>query len=852
MENEAAMDSLDIDELFDGDEELFGDNFLDFEDEGGLVLDGNELEIPVQQPSRGGIRTSKGPPPISNKNKRNETPTSNNFDVSPDKDKRREKSKRKRKATTIYTDGGEVSLSPIANSRGEASNINSKLNMPLPSPLTQSLNREIISIGPGSAIASNNNRGNSRKKGRSLPTQRQRNVSKENGNSITGSLFSTGKDIMSEENQMAKSDAVAAKEKAEETFYPFASISQSCLDTSGRNIAKLPQLSKVFLHSKSRSKITVKASYPKRQNPLLQLMGKVVGNNSRSRKKITNSDQNTLPYIFNEASINYSKSLIATASKKSLAADLKTILRDLNQQSLFMTKTLVKLSDWCNESLTKDDSKKEPASKKKSKDSKSKSQQNVPLFSTLASTDAINTGVLPTITHSILNKSITSQSLIKEIPVSVKIKCSALKKHDKKHDRIQALVPSQSAVGIAITLSNYSTLANMYKQIKITKKKRRTATSSTTSINKSSDSRAKKSKKVSRLVPNEKKIFENMDPMEKIKYFSQLLSQQAMRVKQDILNSSRQQEAIFKKQNVESDRLIQLNDVHIYMNTHTLWGVMKSSPYWDTLSNTNVPYALTPVWQHEVPKSDESVVKSSSGESNTSIKTNQVEDTKIDTSEKVIEQNYPSKIPTFSMFDRLQAMLVEEDSDDENEALDKIDDEIETESDDEMDIIDFEEDEIGKQYVFDVSQLSFDERAYIHLRSIHLIDDSCIPSNEPFISKKEIIDKVIHNSPVVENISDDVCGTGANNNADADKLKIHICSEKRKLIEQTIMNNKAVLLLKQKADADIQDQCRKRKVAEQEHILIQKHSKLVARARKIKEEMSTSKQQSSEQQWVPW
>ena len=71
-------------------------------------------------------------------------------------------------------------------------------------------------------------------------------------------------------------------------------------------------------------------------------------------------------------------------------------------------------------------------------------------------------------------------------------------------------------------------------------------------------------------------------------------------------------------------------------------------------------------------------------------------------------------------------------------------------------------------------------------------------------------------------------------------------------LSQTIMNNKAVLLLKQKADADIQDQCRKRTVAEQEHILMQKHSKLVARARKIKEEMSTSKQQSSEQQWVPW
>jgi hypothetical protein len=293
-------------------------------------------------------------------------------------------------------------------------------------------------------------------------------------------------------------------------------------------------------------------------------------------------------------------------------------------------------------------------------------------------------------------------------------------------------------------------------------------------------------------------------------------------------------------------KLIDSNDDHVYMNTLTMWGVMKKLPYWDELEPSNVSSALSRVWHPEMSDREmfwseditpRILVEKNNGEKMENKEEETVEiDTKKESDEllKINKVNADMNVSSYSLFDRLQSMLVEEDGSDDSVSNGSEDDDIiNLDGDDGDETCTNEMDTI-----LDVSDLSLDQRAYIHLRAIHLIDQPLLPTSYPTVIEDEI--------RTGEEVK-------KNNTDDDDDIKLRVRQMQFELSNQHRSNNTMAASLKQKADIELSQSTRKRKKIEEESSDIGKHSQLVAKARKKKEDAKKLRQKENGlEEWVPW
>lgn len=167
-----------------------------------------------------------------------------------------------------------------------------------------------------------------------------------------------------------------------------------------------------------------------------------------------------------------------------------------------------------------------------------------------------------------------------------------------------------------------------------------------------------------------------------------------------------------------------------------------------------------------------------------------------------------------SLFDRLLSMLVEEeDSDDGNEDEN-------TKFDNDMIIDEVYHDETDAGCMLDVSDLSLDQRAYIHLRSIHLIDQPFLPTSRPNVIELDM-DHINASRPVHDA-----------NNLDAQLLQMQYnLSKQHKYIYTT------AALLKHKAEEELDNISHQTKMKEEETSIISKHSQMLQKVSKKKEDV---------------
>jgi len=230
------------------------------------------------------------------------------------------------------------------------------------------------------------------------------------------------------------------------------------------------------------------------------------------------------------------------------------------------------------------------------------------------------------------------------------------------------------------------------------------------------------------------------------------------------------------------------------------------------------------------------------------------------------------EVSSYSLFDRFQSLLVEVGSDDDDEEDDDIG------SDDEYDIQELAG-TMGGSYddddeVLDVSELSLDQRTYLHLRDIHLIDQPLLPSSHPTVVEEDrappstryssTTTTLNKRSRIVYTDGDDENGklepnepnikstTTTTDDDDDMNMDMDILIRRRQieLSELHRHNNETTAFIQDKARQFISsnNKANSQAILDKQNNLIHKHGQVAKRQRRV----NNRKVEKRTDEWMPW
>lgn len=209
------------------------------------------------------------------------------------------------------------------------------------------------------------------------------------------------------------------------------------------------------------------------------------------------------------------------------------------------------------------------------------------------------------------------------------------------------------------------------------------------------------------------------------------------------------------------------------------------------------------------------------------------------------------EVSTCSLFDRLQSLLVEVGSEDDADDGSRNDD---TDDDDDLwelsgSTRSHKEDDDD---VLDVSELSLDQRTYIHLRAIQLIDQPLLPSSHPAVVEEEIAPPPSSNNTTRNRDSrkrSRIIYTTNGNRTEHD-MDLQIRRRQIELSELHRQNNERAAFIQDKARNFLSpsNKAKNQSILDLHNNLIQKHGQLAKRQRRV----NKTKVEKRTDEWVPW
>ena len=483
------------------------------------------------------------------------------------------------------------------------------------------------------------------------------------------------------------------------SFYPFT-------DTPVNDLEPLhtiyPNLYRIF--SSSSPDGTNGSSHQNRNNnPLLKIIFDFVGTkieigqgqyDPNDADSLKNRDVHVL---VDEASINKCKHYMAeNIDKKVLIGELRSLLDKVKTQRTFLTKQMCQMTSWCKENFN---------------DEQNGFQCQSSNFFESSSNYAHSVGVSQDVVDDIIN-------ITHPIPLSlkVKIKCIGFKKPDiTPLDAI--MTPAQGTTPLLMSCG-----------VPIVKKRKKPPLPELTK----SPSLRKKIQKPSTLRPSPKPVkpttpivvkkkkhtFKDKSPVEKHKIITEILKERSLIFEQKVRKADTERQREIKYRN---EKLSYIIDQHTDrdMASDQFWEMAPLFSYWDEKSKEEIDSDLSTIWQPELPKR---AILWSEPPTPVIIKSGNT------------EKSANAKEET-SLFDRLQSLLVEEEDSDEDDKSNYSDDE-EMSDDDSMSETQSRDHTDARSGLVDLSELSLDERTYIHLRSINLLDQPLLKSLVPAVVER--------------------------------------------------------------------------------------------------------------------
>ncbi len=589
-------------------------------------------------------------------------------------------------------------------------------------------------------------------------------------------------------------------EDQENYFHPFSNV--ECSTTESYNTI-YPNLYKIFTSSSSASP-NISLNTSGRRDSLMNVVFNYVGTRIEiSPEYLPQASSDYLKSLKNrdvhigidEESVDRSKALIATMHKDHIISELRGLLDQTKQEAKFLTKQMHHMVGWCkekfdNESLAQSST---PLSVgDNSVTGVQQQQRKLPNFASAVADMSINVGV----TNEVVDKIINAPEPV-PLEISIKVTLSGMKKSDSPLTARILPVPGIShslrMVGMPC-FSTPSTSANKVKSLKNkpTARRRKSTSNQSTVITPSTP------RPMTDLNPIKKSItvdkpYKEMEQVEKRKLIKNILNQRAALYRQKIQNVNSKKNSGISAHKQKIQDIIE-RYAHTPMESNQFWDMMRLFGHWDDPEQDQIKNALSTIWQPELPQREIHW-----GEMSKPIVTilNSKSDNKSDLS---------SSGP---LFDRLQSLLVEED---EGESSSETVEE-DTGHDSDEDSLSLQ-DTMDSDLV-DLSQLSVDQRTYIHLRSAHLIDQSLLPSLVPSVFEDEHTNQSL---PIRSKVG-------------KKPISVTIREKQKALSKEHQTNNRRVSKLLNLANSD-HDKERER----EEEILISRHKTIV----KLRNDKATS------------
>ena len=717
--NEAAMDSLDIDLLFGGEDEggdLLDDGLLNFDDlgvddlaapdsmfdyatmDGDRSIDNTDILLDDKNTTR--TRTTQGYPlELAEKN-----------DRSPSKKKAttRKNARKKRGAVEEANGDDDEVYNPSTAKRTRKRK----------KPYSDSTDPAIIStklINIGTAIPLHFDLappGKGKKKThnqRKLPTQRKRkSITINDDTTKINALPVHGPSTLDrsiEDINIQKPIPIPIPDPNLSTpiddgysFYPFTDAPVNDLEPLH---TIYPNLYRIF-SSSSPDGTNVSSHQNRDNNPLLKIIFDFVGTkieigqgqyDPNDADSLKNRDVHVL---VDEASINKCKHYMAENIDKSvLIGELRSLLDKVKTQRTFLTKQMCQMTSWCKENFN---------------DTQNGFQSSN--FFESSSNYAHSVGVSQDVVDDIINITHPIPSSLK-----VKIQCIGFKNPDMAPlDAI--MTPSQEtspllmSCGVPIIKKRKKPPPLVMKSPILRKKIQKPLPL------RPAPKPVKPTKPKPIVVKKKKHTFKDKSAVEKHKIITEILKERSLMFEQKVLKADTERQ---REINYRNEKLAYIIDQHTDrdMATDQFWEMAPLFAYWDEKSKEEIDNDLSTIWQPELPKR---AMMWSEPPTPVIIKS--------DNTEKSANAKDES-----SLFDRLQSLLVEEEDSDEDEKSNYSDDE-EMSDDDSISEIQSRDHKNARSGLVDLSELSLDQRTYIHLRSINLLDQPLLTSLVPAVVER--------------------------------------------------------------------------------------------------------------------
>ena len=316
-----------------------------------------------------------------------------------------------------------------------------------------------------------------------------------------------------------------------------------------------------------------------------------------------------------------------------------------------------------------------------------------------------------------------------------------------------------------------------------------------------------------------------IDPLKSLSFAKMTPSQRRLRIQDELTRQAHQLEGKYietgenrrkglEKKQIGLQKVIDEDDL-VIINTMALWKWTDKSSYFSDITSDDIQDILLHAKQPERDKKDffgeDKIIRTISKKSTTSLVVNPSKDS---------EGDGDMVIPAKSLFDRLSLLLVDEGSETDEEASE----------DSSIDGWDEEEPESETEAVIDLSNFSLDERTFIHLRGVGLIDESCPPpTNLPV--------DVVEENPQEEDIND------------FDALIAAIKADLMKLQKE---NNERAVFFETTARAQMEADIKTKEREESNTMLIAKYNQLLKRQKESKKTARQRAPKRADEEWMPW
>jgi hypothetical protein len=577
-------------------------------------------------------------------------------------------------------------------------------------------------------------------------------------------------------------------------FFPFSPLPPS-IPSHFELRQQLPHLHRITKHCAPPKSSTSNSTIPPPQPPtvshaLIQLLHQYVG-----MKFNTSPLDGSLEHAHIEKAKNH-----VNASDPNLVRELQSLHNTLREQSNALTTSIRQLSMHCQdfwmdttghgtESLA-------PTGKGKRRRGSSKgSNGSVDSLSFVESIKdmALRQGVSSHVLNDVIlppQQSIVSVPTLPSLSqrwrhgssVTVKVRMVGWKKLDT---HTKPLVASFVNGSSATTVSRGNNAG-----VKTTKVPRKRKAGKTSTVESKSDPTKLQTKQ-------EPKTYEQMNYLEKRTFVTKMLSERAGIFERQMNQQHVHREEMSNKREDERCKLIEKDDNRGIRTTSTLWDVMDQTSYWDDLTKKDIAVELSVAWQPTISsrpiywgKLPTAEVLSGSSTSATSEK---------------------KRISSHSLYDRLQSLVVEEGDGSSGD-----------ESDDDSDILLDHSDQVeDDDRFFNISKLNLDQRTYLQLRSLYLIDQPLTPSSEPVAIEKNISKRMFsgRGEPDSEEEQQEEIDLLERD------LEIAIQRKQLQLSQAQTQNNSTAAFLQSEANAFVEHE----RVKEEQNALISKHNQLVTK-----------------------